>query len=229
MINITYFIRKTNRNLHLTNKILDFTKPKHLSMNKTVQILLSIADDASLHSMDEWEQFMLFDKPHFLNQLTYDIFQVLVDGYGTNLSKWELAKSLNIEDSNINNRLFSVINNNSKTISYEEFHDFCALGQKHHIISLLKELGIYNKLYKESCNNSNMDVNIPLTSVEEQNEPEDLVVDKSDKQSCSGDSTELDYKGNNPAEKSNSRFSQFIDWCNQLYSTLFKNCLFSKK
>ena len=103
MINITYLIRKTNRNLHLTNKILDFTKPKHLSMNKTVQILLSIADDASLHSMDEWEQFMLFDKPHFLNQLTYDIFQVLVDGYGTNLSKWELAKSLNIEDSNINN------------------------------------------------------------------------------------------------------------------------------
>ena len=205
--------------------MLDFTKPKISNMSKTVQILLSIADNTTLKSMDEWEKFIIYNKSHFLNQLTYDIFQVITDGYGTNLSKLELAKSLNIDDSYTNKKLFSLINKGSKTISYEEFHDFCALGQKHHIISLLKELKIYDKLYKEFCNTSNMDVtNDRTTYVTMPLNP--IVVDKDDElidldySIRDDESTELDYKGNNPSENSN-KLTKIRNWCNQLYSLIF--------
>jgi hypothetical protein len=193
-------------------------------MSKTVQILLSIADNAGLKSMDEWEQFIIFNKSHFLNQLTYDIFQVITDGYGTNLSKLELAKSLNIDDSYTNQRLFSVINKGSKTISYEEFHDFCALGQKHHIISLLKELKIHDKLYKESCNEYNMDATMPLHHIVEDKDNSSSNISIRD-----DESTELDYTGNNPAENSNI-LTKIRNWCNRLYDLIFNRCTdFSKK
>ena len=207
--------------------MLDFTKLTTPNMSKTVQILLSIADNAGLKSMDEWEEFIIFNKTHFLNQLTYDIFQVLTDGYGTNLSKWELAKSLNIDDSDTNNRLFSIINTGSKTISYEEFHDLCALGQKHHIISLLKELKIHDKMYKEFANESNMGLTIPPKPTVEN-------IDE-----CSSDisppsiprddeSTELDYKGYNPAENPNI-LTKIRNWCNQLFDLFFNKCTGSLK
>ena len=110
-------------------------------MNKVGFILLSITENIGNTPIYEWDEFIIFNKSYYLNQLTYDIFEKLTHGRTYYLTKWDMANALELKDTLTIQRLFDVIHQDgSKYISYEDFHEFCALGTKTQILDLLKAI-----------------------------------------------------------------------------------------
>ncbi len=56
--------------------------------------------------------------------IAYETFKILTAGYGSHLSRYELLDSLDMDDYAVADRLFSLINENSPNISFDEYISF---------------------------------------------------------------------------------------------------------
>ena len=179
-------------------------------MNNFVNILEKIADNASLESMSFWKEISLFGKKYYLNQLTFEIFDVLTRGHGTHLSKWEFADSLAMEQSDRLDRIFGIINKESKKMSYEEFHEFCALGTEDDIMELLRESGIYASLQSEYCINKNS------TEESDNTSSDDSLDECSDNEDNNGEVTENEDNNEEVTENEG-----FFNRLRKIFSNMF--------
>ena len=173
-------------------------------MHLLVDKLLCIADTCSLQKIDDWETFQFDGKElMFFNNITYKIFEILIRGKGTHLSRWELQEVLDIEDTEILDRLFKLLNQNSKNISYEEFHDFLARASKDDINTIMEVMGL------KKINDENLE-NVDLNDVVDELIDEIIKDTIEDKLEEENEETELDYN-DNKNEENVSQIRRFLN------------------
>lgn len=121
-------------------------------MSNLSKILNEISENSSLKRLDYWDEIFFGNDCYFVNCVLWRVFLAMIEygKKGTYLSKWEFREILNDDESL--DRLFDLININSKNISYDEFLDFCLLGTKQNIIELTKALQIYDSFIEASTN-----------------------------------------------------------------------------
>tara|TARA_Y100000389_G_scaffold204972_1_gene261457 strand:- start:14761 stop:15309 length:549 start_codon:yes stop_codon:yes gene_type:complete len=115
--------------------------------NNLANVLLEIKERSILNKniikINDWDKFLLFDKPFFFINIIRDVYEVITSKYGDELTEEDFLEILETDDVELSKEIFNYITNNYQTVMYfDNFYLFCSKASRKQIIDLIIESGL---------------------------------------------------------------------------------------